>query len=153
MKKILPILVISIFVLSGLGAVAIPDEKQNVSKPLTMQEWEIDIKIEGGFLGYTISVSPSDPPPPNGTCTVNISTDSWFMLLGKKLSLVEELIWNPGEVEEFYLRPVLGLGPATMSIDVEYKISPENLTVGEATTDGFVLLFYVLCEGTTIHLP
>jgi hypothetical protein len=153
MKKILPLLVIGIFVLSGLGAVAIPDEKQNVNKPLTTQDWELDIKAKGGFLGYTISLSPSDPPPPNGTCTININTDAWITLLGKKLSLEEELIWNPGEVEELNMRPIIGLGPATVSMDVEYEISPGNSTVGEATTDGFVLLFYVFCEGTTIHLP
>ena len=52
MKKILPLLVVSIFVLSGLIVVAIP-EKVSLNK----QDWALEIDVEGGFLGYEVVIT------------------------------------------------------------------------------------------------
>jgi hypothetical protein len=54
MKKIFPLIVASIFVLSGLGAVAIPEE-QTTPEPLLQPVLEIGT-INGGFFKLTVPV-------------------------------------------------------------------------------------------------
>lgn len=153
MKKILPIVVVSIFVLIGLRAVALPNENTTEINTLNTQEWEISVMIKGGLLGYTIAFTGSNPPIPNGTLSVDITTDATFMLLGKELSKDFDLKWNPGDVDDIYMRPVLGFGPATLSIDLTYELTTGELYTASGDGTGFVLLFLVNCDATPINLP
>jgi hypothetical protein len=57
MKKILPILIVSILVLSGLGAVAIPNEKQIVNKSLSTQDF--GVKFVNNPIAETIVLAPN----------------------------------------------------------------------------------------------
>ena len=56
MRKLLPLLVVSILVSSGLGAIAIPYEKLIADQPLNTQDSPIEIIVKGGLLGYKVTV-------------------------------------------------------------------------------------------------
>ena len=67
MKKILPLLVVSILVLSGLGAVAVSDEESIASSSAVMGEFK------GGLgVGFTFTNNGSIPFEEQGNITIQI---------------------------------------------------------------------------------
>ena len=148
MKRILPLLVISILVLSGLGAVAVPEED---TTPETLLQPELEIMIRGGLLGYTIKVKNVGNEAIKGTLNMTITTNATIMILGDELPYNGfELDINTSTHYIFKWGPVIGFGPAT--INVEGVFSPGGWGFqGEISV--FVLLFYVLCSKTTFNIP
>ncbi len=142
MKKLIPLLVVGILVLSGLGAVAVP-EKESLNK----QEWAFKIEAEGGFLGYEVTVTNVGNETINGSLNISITTDAWFMLLGEQVVPTHPFEWDlvPDASETRYLRPVIGFGPATINISgvFTHEIGGEYPFVEE--TGGIIWLIYVTC--------
>ena len=140
MKKILPLLVVSILVLGGLGAVAIPEEQ---ATPEPLLQPEIKIGIKGEWLGYLVTVTNIGNETINGSINMSITTDAWFMILGSSYSPPEwQIDLNPDETTGLILRPIIGFGPAT--INVQGIFMPGGWGFGGNTT-GFALLFFVVC--------
>ncbi len=157
MKNILPLLVVSILVLSGLGAVAIPNEEQIENKPLITEDWALEIKVKGGLLGYQVTVENVGNETVNGNLTINITTDAWIMLLGRNLEFPlcpSHLDLSPGEKEPYNPGPVIGFGPATITIDGEFTFEePADSYPFETNGSGFIFLIYTTCDATQITLP
>ena len=156
MKKIIPFLIIGILILSGIGAVALPSEKQIENKPLIGQDFELEILVEGGTFGYKVTFTNMGPEPINVSITMNIVTDAWFMFLGgDMISTCPEdgyLGLDPGGYETFDMKPLFGFGPATISISGTVFVDPTEFDF-EVETTGFVFLIIVSCEVTPINLP
>lgn len=157
MKKILPILVVSIFVLSGIGAVATPNEKQIENKPLNTKELELEIKVKGGILGYQLTIENVGNETVNGSLTMNITTDAWFILRGRNLEFPlcpYHLDLSPSEKDSFNPGPVIGFGPATITIEGElaFEESPNSYEF-ETIGSGFVFLIFTVCDATPINIP
>ena len=66
MKKLLPLLIVSILVLVGFGAVAIPIEKSTVSQP------ELLVKVRGGFGVHLVIENIGDADATDVTCFIFI---------------------------------------------------------------------------------
>jgi hypothetical protein len=157
MKKILPLLVITIFVPSGLGAVAIPSEKRIENKPAIAQTWALEITIKGGILGYQLIIENVGNEPVNGSLTMNITTDAWIMVRGGNLKFPlcpSHLDLSPGEKEIYNPGPVIGFGPATITIVGEFAFDkPADPFQFETNGKGFIVLMYTLCNAIPITLP
>jgi hypothetical protein len=140
-------------ILCGFRAFAIPNNLDIEQNPLNMPGFAIEITIEGGFFGYSVSVMNTGPEQVKGNLTLNISTDAMFVLFGETLSKDIELDLNPiNGVENFKLQPILGFGSASISISglfrhcqIEYPINNE--------TSGYAFLFFILCDETIINIP
>jgi hypothetical protein len=152
MKQILPLVVISILVLGGLGAVAVPEE-HNTPEPL-LQEPQLEVLIEGGFLRYIVTVTNVGDETFNGTLNFSINTDAWVMFSGDKIMPPTfELVLDPTESFITKWGAVIGFGPANVSVngvveDLDYwKIEFETKTTG------FILLFFVIVGFEPIILP
>ncbi len=149
MRKLLPVLVVSILILGGLGTVAIPIEKPTEAQLLSTQDPSIEIKVKGGLLGYKVNVTAIDPPPPNGTFTINITTKAWFMPLGAELAIQPcRFHFGPDlpKSVEFWMRPIIGFGPANITLDARYTYDGGGYVGSTAYAKGFVLLIYVSLE-------
>ena len=148
MKKLIPLLVVSIFVLSGLGAVAVPEKE-----PLNKQDWALETEIKGVFKGYIVTLTNVGNELVTGNFSFNITTDAWIMFRGDKLSFIDYYFnRNPGEPAEFIMKPVIGFGPATINLEVEFIDEQNNTYNASAEVKGLVLLFYVLCAKTTVNI-
>jgi len=158
MKKILPLLAISILVLSGLGAMALKDGIYTTPKQLS-KIYENEIIVEGGLSGYTVTLSNARDHLLIGNISINVSTNSWFMIAGKELRMgPEQFNITPGESLVFKLRPVIGFGPAKIQISgrVDMDCCPPTHIYTynfDSVADGFVLLFFVTCKTIPINLP
>ena len=114
---------------------------------------ELDLIVEGGVLGYTVTVKNVGNETVNGTINITITTDAWFMLTGQEF-VHSFTVPDPGVNSSIKLRPVIGFGPATINVSGVY-----TLTVPSAEGDyyaeakGFVLLFFVLVSFEPIPIP
>ncbi|UCF12234.1 MAG: hypothetical protein JSW06_09355 [Thermoplasmatales archaeon] len=157
MKKILPLLVVSILVLSGLGAVAVPEEKQIENKPLSTQDWGMEIEVLGDWFGYVAFIGPTINESVTGDYIINISTNASIMIIGRELgyALMNLTLDEPEYPIRPDLRPLIGFGFATINILINVSIT--DPVVGEFLLEkqvkGFVLPFYVLCPKTTFTIP
>ena len=159
MKKIIPFLIIGILVLSSIGVVAVLEEKNIENKPLNKEEIELEIEIEGGLLGYGITITNMGQELITVKATLNIVTDARFMILGGNI-LFETCPENGylgiegGGYETFNTKPVFGFGQATIlisgTVTVE-SIPPGNYEISGETT-GFVFLFFVRCDPISINI-
>lgn len=148
MKRILPLLIVGILVLGGLGAVAVPDE--DTTSEILLQP-KLEIMIKGGLLGYTVNVKNVGNETIKGTLNMTITTNATIMILGDELSYDSfGYDMDAGEYVKFKWGPVIGFGPAT--INVEGIFSPGGWGF-EAEANGIILLFYVLCSKTTFNIP
>jgi hypothetical protein len=153
MKKTLIIVVICVLILSGFGAVALPNENQIEHNPLDTQDFDLEIVVKGGLFGYTVAVTLGGTEPESGNLTINITTDASIMILGKRFELIvppEDI--EPGETVEYKLRPVFGFGPATITITGAFY-PPGDVYPFETEVNGFIVLFFVRCGATPIILP
>jgi hypothetical protein len=157
MKKILPFLVISIFVLSGLGAVALPNEKQIENKPVIAQDWALKIEVKGGLLGYQLIIENVGNETINGSLNMNIATDALIMLRGRNLKFPlcpSYLNLSPGDKESYNPGPVFGFGPSTITIDGEFAFEePVDPFQFETNGRGFIFLIFTTCDTTVITIP
>ena len=64
MKKIIPLLIVGMLVLTGLGAAAIPIEKSTISQP------ELLIKVRGGFGLHLVIENIGDAPATDADCWI-----------------------------------------------------------------------------------
>jgi len=156
MKKILQILVVSILLLSGIVAVAKTNEEQIENKPLIIKDWIIEIKVKGALLGYQATVENMGNETVNGSLTMNITTDAWIMLLGRNLKFPlcpHHIDLSPGEKESYNPGPVIGFGPATITIDGEFAFEgPAEPYPFETIGSGFIFLIFTTCDTTLITL-
>jgi len=155
MKKILPLLVVSILILSGLGAVAIPSYKIIENKTSNMQDFELEIVIEGGLFGYLINVINKGTEPVSGNLSIEISTTAMITLIGRNLSKEYELgKIDPGSAKaELKLRYFLGFGDATMSISGVFRTDQEEYPFGSTNERGYIFLIYVVFGDVVFNFP
>ncbi len=155
MRKV-TILVVSILVLSGLGAVAIPNEEQIENKPLITEDWALEIKVNGGLFGYQVTAENVGNETVNGSLTMNITTDAWIMLRGRNLRFPLcpfHLDLFPGEKESFNPGPVIGFGSAKINIKGEFAFDESaDPYLFETNRSGFVFLIFTTCDTTSISI-
>jgi len=152
MKRILPLLVVSILVLSGLGAVAVPDEIESLN---IQEDWALEIVVEGWWLGYKVTIGTVVNESVTGDYIINITTNASIMIAGRERGY--DLINLTLDEPEFpiipHLKPVIGFGLATINISVVFTHENDEEYPFEAEVKGFVFLFYVLCSKTTFNIP
>jgi len=154
MKKILTLLVISILVLGGIGAVAIPSNKQMVNNNINMQEFELEISIQGGLFGYIINVNNLGTEPVIGNLSIDISTGAMVMLIGGNLSKEFAVSIDPGSAEgEFKVLPLIGFGDATMSMSGVFRTQNGDYSFGSTNERGYIFLIYVVFSELIFHFP
>jgi hypothetical protein len=153
MYKIFPLLVVGIFVLSGVGAVAISDEKETFNT----EEWGIVIVVDGWGFGYRVMIGTTVNESVTGDYIMNISTDARFILTGRELGydLMNLTLDEPEYPIGPHLKPLIGFGFATINISINVTIT--DPVVGEflfkKQVKGFVLPFFVICPRTTFFIP
>jgi hypothetical protein len=140
MKKLLPLLVISILVLVGFGTVAIPIEKPAEAQPLNIQYLPIEINVRGGFLGYLITVRNVGNETFSGKLSMTITTDATFMIIGEVLSHDSfELDLEPGEYLKFKWGPVIGFGPARINLKMILILESGDEYTDSVNANGLIL--------------
>ena len=163
MKKIIPLLVVSILVLSGSGIIAIPNEEQIENKPLIKQDWQLEIEFKSGFykcgFGYIVTIENIGNEPVAGDISIYITTDARIMLSGTDhfgfhINPVEYI---PGDPQVYPFQPVRGFGPATINLSGVFRYRDIYGAYWEypfeAEVKGFVFLFCVFCGKTILNIP
>ena len=91
----------------------------------------------------------------SGNFILNITTDTWIMILGRMLELPIDsyLYWDAGEKISLPYRPVLGFGPGTINVSGVFTHETDGEYPFEKETAGFVLLFYVFGGFEPILIP
>ncbi len=157
MRKIVPLFIIGVFLLSGIQAVAIPDENVVEKNLLATEDIGLEIILKGGLFGYHLTVENTGTEPIIGNLTMNITTTAWIMLKGQTIQYPlcpQNLDLSPGEKEPYNPGPVIGIGPATITIKGEFIAdSSSEPYLFETTINGFIFLFYSTCDTATISLP
>lgn len=150
MKKILILFVVSILIMSGLGVVAIPYEKESLNK----QDFKIEMLVKGTLLGYIVTFTNVENESVTGDYKINITIDTWFIKSGKFIGFEYENLTLEPNMDPFkdYITPVQGFGPATITIRGYFIHENDEKYPFEAVTKGFVLLFYVLMKPTMINI-
>jgi len=157
MRKIIPILVVNILLLSGIGAVGISYEEQFENKTMISKDWALQIKFNGELLGYQVTVENLGNEIINRSLSMNITTDAWIIFLGRNLEFPlcpHHINLSPGDIEPYNPGPVIGFGPATIKIDSEFVFEDSADSYSfEKLGRGFVLLTFTRCDKITITLP
>ena len=152
MKKFLSLLVLVIFVLSGLGVVGVQDEEQIVNEPLP--HWRGGQVVVGGLLGYTVTIKNIGEESVIGSYTIKVITDAGFMILGQNLEMnIDEITFPPNVKISFNLRPVLGFGPSSISVNGVFLEDNQVECPFAAKGTGLVLGPFVFgrCRADIIH--
>ena len=154
MKKLLPLFVVSILVLGGIGAVAIPCEKPIENQPLSSKQSLLEINVKGGFLGYKVTVTNVGNVSINGTMNMTITTNARVILSGGTLSLPG---WNFGlavsNSASTKLKPIFGLGRTNVTVSGEVVLANIGTFQFSSWGTGFLFLIYVSCNIPTIPIP
>lgn len=155
MKKLLPLLVVIILVMSGIGAVAVSNDKKMENKPQSTQEWELEIKTKAKLAGYKLTLSNQGTENVKGNLTITVGTHG-KTLMGK------EFIWppdepydinmGPGESETVQLGPLLGIGSITVVVDA-IILTDEGEHYGSVQADGFLFLILAFFSMDPLILP
>lgn len=163
MKKIVPILLVIILVLSGLGVIAIPSEKQIENKPLIKQDWLLEIEFKGGFykpgFGYIVTIENIGNESVTGAISIFITTDAWIMLWGSDHFgfHIDQVEYIPEDPQVYPFQPVRGFGPAIINLSGIFTYKDMYGVYWEypfeAEVKGFVFLFYVFCDKTILKIP
>jgi len=153
MKKLLSGIIICILIVSAFRVTAVYNNNQIKNIPLNMQEYKLEIIIEGGFLGYTISVINTGTTRASGNLSIEILMDAMFVLFGANLTEEFQIELDPlSKIEKLKLRPLIGFGSASISISGVF-LSEENKYPFEINTNGFAFIILVICDETTILIP
>jgi hypothetical protein len=154
MRKLFPLLMVSILVLGGLGAVAISIEEQIKEEPLNTQSPLIEIKVKGGFLGYKVTVTNVGNASVKGHLNMTITTNAPFMPIGSQLSLpgwtFNLAVSNSANTP---VRPAIGFGSANITVSGEVYLVNVGTFQYSALTTGFVFLIYISCTMPIIPIP
>ena len=135
MRKILPLLVVGIFVCSGLGAVAIPFE--NKSNARVLQPQLEATAICGWGILVTIKNVGTETFQGDITCRLDIDVPSFITISGHKW---EYNGWTLEPGASILVRGrVFGFGPATISMDLDYG---QGVITGNTT--GYMILFFII---------
>jgi hypothetical protein len=159
MRKMIPILVVIILVLSGLGIVAVPNEEQIENKPLIKQDWLLEIEFKGGFykpgFGYIVTIENIGNESVTGDISIYITTDAWIMLWGSDHFgfHINQVEYKPEDPQVYPFQPVRGFGPAIINLSGVFTTEIGGEYPFEAEVKGFVFLFCVLCGKTILNIP
>ena len=144
MKKILPVLVLGILVLSGFGAVAISNEKNTATssttqKPEYLPEYLIEIK--GGFRwGVTAIITVTHGEPPE-ELACEFTIEATVMILGRH----NTVMFNPQPEPPVEIRSRLLLGFGTAG-RIGATLLDGDQILAETTASGFVLGPFLLVQ-------
>jgi hypothetical protein len=152
MKKFLIVLILCTLILSGFRAFAIPNSRYIEKSPLNMQGFSLEIKIEGGLFGYSVTVTNDGAEEIKGNLSLNITTDSMFVILGETISKDIELDLNPiNGIENFNLKPLIAFGSSTITISGSFKSGQMQYPINNITS-GYAFVVFILCDETTIKI-
>jgi hypothetical protein len=132
MKKLIPLLIVGMMVLIGLGAAAVPYDKEKI---MPILQPEVHVKLKRGFsFGIVAIVNWTGTPPQTLEC--NFTCSASIMILG---SMTIRTISPKPEppAKQVHSGFILGLGPAS-SIMVSVKI-PGTIPLDQDSATGFVL--------------
>ena len=144
MRKIIPLIIIGFLVLSGIGAIAIQEEKSNIHEPLMQPQLEI---IARGGLGVTINVLNHGTQPFEEPIEINVTINAPLMIIRAKNNLhINPPIPAGGSVTNS-TGFVLGFGLAVVNIVAKIGETPD---VYEANATGIVFWPLVIIKATYI---
>jgi hypothetical protein len=153
LKKFQVVLVLSFLIIIGFRSIAVPQESLIENQPIDMEDIKLEINIEGGFLGFTVTVINTGPVQIKGNFSIEISTDAMFILFGDTVSHEEYLNLNPlTGIDIFKLKPVIGFGSATIFVTGLLKTEVDEYLF-YTTISGYAFIIYVLCDKATIEIP
>jgi len=153
MRKILTVIVIITIILGGYNTIAIPNDKiiENIS--LNLQDFALEIVIEGGFLGYSVTIINNGMEQVEGNFTIEILTDSMVVLFGANLSADVPINLNPlNNIESFKLQPLIAFGSTTISVSGIFQTEGGEYPF-TTIASGYAFVIYFICEKTSIYLP
>ena len=85
--------------------------------------------------------------------SINISTDTMFVIFGENLSKELYIDLNPiNGIETFKLQPLIGFGSASISISGLLKYGDVDYPIEEIAS-GYAFIIYILLDETIINLP
>ena len=149
MKELLPLLLVSILVFGGLGAIANPVEKANETQPLNTQVPLIGIEVKGGFLGYKINITVLNPLY-NSTLELTITTKALFMILGEELGWLKDY---PDFLNVKKMGPVFGFGPARINLEARLRLENGNEYYDSVKVTGLILGPFVFYRAIPNTIP
>lgn len=152
MKKTLPLLVVFVLVLSGFGTSIASEDNHIKNKPRNIKDLGLEIVVKGGLFGYTITVKNMGTEQVDGTFIIQIMTDASIMFIGKSPEDGWYYSASPDESKVFKLKPVIGFGPAAITIEALFMISDDEIYYNTAETTGYVIIFFIRCNDTSIIL-
>ena len=152
MKKILTVLIIGIFILVGFRAIAIPQEKLTENKPLNLTPLQLEIVIEGGFLGYKITIINSGTERVIGNLTIEIITEAMVVVFGANLTGESSFNIDPLKGTYIYkLQPLIGFGSATSYISGVIQIDDLEYPL-ETLTNGYAFIILLILDEKSIFI-
>lgn len=153
MKKFLTVLVIGFIILISFRSLALPQEILIEDNLIEMEEINLEINIEGGFLGYTVTLINTGPDQIKGNFSIELSTDAMVVFFGDTLSHESYINLNPLiGVDIFKIQPVIGFGSATISVNGSLKTEVDEYPF-ETSFSGYAFVIYVLSDIETIEVP
>jgi hypothetical protein len=116
----------------------------------------LEIIINGGLFGYHVTVENIGTEAIYGNLSMTITTNARMIFKNQTVEyplFPHHLDLSPGEKEPYNPGPVVGFGPATITIRGQFTsdISPDPFLF-ETTSNGFIFLLYTTYETTTITL-
>jgi hypothetical protein len=114
MKKLLPLMAVSIFVLSGLGAVALPSEKQDAK---SAYQADIEMSFRHGFqIGVMVNIQCSAETPDVIEANVHFDINAPLMLYKGECDAMPDPIPIPSGGEATAKTGLIfGFGPALIT--------------------------------------
>lgn len=120
MKKLIPLMVVSIIIFSGSGTVAIHNDKQIENKPLSSEDWKLEVTIEGGLFKYPITIKSFNTTVPDGTLIITMHLRR-FIFRSSTQFKVHKLNSFNGSIDDNF-SPVFFFGPIIIHIRVDFFI-------------------------------
>jgi len=152
MKKVLLVIVLCTLILGGFRSFAIPNNSYIEKGPLNMQGFALEIKIEGGFFGYSVTVTNTGAEVIKGNLSLNITTETMLVIFGETLSKEIELDLNPiSGMENFNLKPLIAFGSSTITISGVFNNGQMQYPINNITS-GYAFVVFILCDETTIKI-
>jgi hypothetical protein len=152
MKKILIVIVLCTLILGGFRSFAAPNSRYIENYPLNMKGFSLEVKIEGGFLGYSVTATNTGAEEIKGNLSLNITTEAMFVIFGETLSKKIELDLNPiTGIENFNLKPLIAFGSSTITISGVFNSGQMQYPINNIT-NGYAFIVFILCDEATIKI-
>ena len=141
MKKFLPLLVVTIFIFGGFGALAESYEKTRIKN--TSFQHDLDVEIEGGLFYVTVTYTNNNYYPVE-VDNISINLDATLLVTGgySPYPLDPPIEMQPGESLTFKSKFVFGIGE--IFIAAHYR--PTDFQWKYEETSGFLLFFAIIIE-------